>query len=152
MTEKREDLWPQDFGAIEDIETPATILRKQASLLGEKTSNLVEAEVATKVDEEGRLTHTFYLVAPALGGYRYRLFTIWHDMRLYPLYVSAEGPPPPQRRTGFVSTATIRIDWLEEPERELKDEKAFKDYLREKFSSQETARVLGSMITQSREA
>ncbi len=38
------DLWPNDF-KIDDIKAPVTLLREQASLLGQKTQNIVEAQV-----------------------------------------------------------------------------------------------------------
>ena len=38
------DLWPTDIGK-QRIKTPAAILRQQASLLGKRTNNLVEAKV-----------------------------------------------------------------------------------------------------------
>lgn len=39
------DLWPADIGEP-NIRTPVSILREQASLLGEKTNNIVEGQVA----------------------------------------------------------------------------------------------------------
>lgn len=72
------DLWPSVFG-YQETELPDAILREQANRLGEKTNHLVEARVeapvyATYLTDKIRLG--FYLVAPRLGNYSYRLFTI----------------------------------------------------------------------------
>jgi len=40
------DLWPKDIGNT-NLRAPVSILREQASLLGEKTQNLVKADVYT---------------------------------------------------------------------------------------------------------
>ena len=40
------DLWPDDI-AVTSLQVPVTILRQQATLLGEKTKNLVEGEVSS---------------------------------------------------------------------------------------------------------
>ena len=52
MTTGTDDLWPEDFGSIK-IDSPVSVIRKQAALLGNKTSGLVEGNVSTEVDEEG---------------------------------------------------------------------------------------------------
>ncbi len=92
------DLWPNDF-KIDDIKAPVTLLREQASLLGQKTQNIVEAQVRslettglsdslemTALEKKAAdLRYGFYIVAPALGNYRYKLFTISHDFNLYPV-------------------------------------------------------------------
>ena len=40
-----EDLWPDDITPDEDLRAPAAVLKEQASLLGQKTSNLVKGYV-----------------------------------------------------------------------------------------------------------
>jgi hypothetical protein len=93
------DLWPKDIGHA-NMRAPVTILREQALLLGDKTQNLVKADVDTLspslVDRMGSpyqyygqpesvFVHNFYLVAPALDNYRYKLFDIAHPVDLYPV-------------------------------------------------------------------
>ncbi len=38
------DLWPETIGTVR-VKSPVAILREQASLLGQKTQNLVQAQV-----------------------------------------------------------------------------------------------------------
>lgn len=80
-----EDLWPDDLQQIK-VKTPVAILKEQASLLGPKTQNLVEAEVkrSETTEEEGIFYYVFFITAPALGNYRYRLFDVHHGIELYP--------------------------------------------------------------------
>jgi hypothetical protein len=85
------DFWPDDIGQS-DLKTPVALLREQATALGEKTRNVVTAEVES--DSEGRdFVHNLYLVAPALH-YRYQLLTIRHPIMFYPMNVTkASGIP-----------------------------------------------------------
>jgi hypothetical protein len=87
MENLNRDLWPDDIGVVNDISTPVGILKKQASLLGQKTKNLVEAEIKSLVDNN-RFIYHFNLIAPALNYYQYHLFSIGHDVAIYPLRLS----------------------------------------------------------------
>ena len=78
--------------ASEGQRTPLAILREQASLLGTKTKNLVEATVDTSVDARGRFVHRFTLVVPSLSSYKYELFRIEHGVAIYPITVASEVP------------------------------------------------------------
>ncbi len=84
-----DDLWPDDLGAV-TLRAPVQILRQQASLLGKKTRNVVEAKVheaqprLTLGAKEG-IAFSFEFSAPALGSYSYRLFSIQHAIDIYPL-------------------------------------------------------------------
>lgn len=72
MASKVENLWPPDVAASTKRLSPVAILRQQATLLGQRTKDLVEAEVETKgTDFQRKLQHWFYLVAPALDFYKY---------------------------------------------------------------------------------
>ncbi len=77
------DLWP-DFEA-EKIKNPKTVLVEQANLLGEKTKNVIIAEVRTAGDSSKNIIHSFDIVAPAMGNYRFNLFQIRHSILFYPL-------------------------------------------------------------------
>lgn len=125
MVIDKEDLWPESFGSLE-VETPLQILRKQASLVGTKTSNLLEGTVSRIVDAEGDFQLSFYLVAPALDNYRYKLLSVWHGMGLYP-----------------VSTMNVN------PPLKFKNAEEFKEYLRSTFASKETLNIIRSLIVQS---
>lgn len=78
------DLWPE-LSVAEKIKAPISIFREQASLLGQKTKNLVTAEVEKPRKYDERFNYSFDLVAPTLDNYHYRLFTVEHGIDLYPL-------------------------------------------------------------------
>ena len=76
------DLWPDDIEHT-SVKAPVTILKEQGALLGRKTDNLVEGVVARDrrlFTEPGDFRYSFYLAAPALGDYRYRLLGILHSV------------------------------------------------------------------------
>ncbi len=78
-------LWPEGIEA-KRVNSPVAILRAQAAILAEKTKNIVKATV----EERHRATPDsfeidFIIVGPALGNYRYKLFTMIHDISLYPV-------------------------------------------------------------------
>ena len=81
------DLWPEDITEPSLIATPLSILKEQATFLGEKTKNLIEGEVRSGGDSNN-FVHQFFLLAPALKNYRYRLLTVSHRIELYPVTVS----------------------------------------------------------------
>src|SRR5262245_38143551 len=100
------DLWPTDIEKAEKLETPVSILKQQASLLGERTNQIVTAKVAQTDKDHGLpdsddFAYVFFIAAPALGNYRYRLFTVAHGIELYPLVfkldtdIKAELSPKP---------------------------------------------------------
>ena len=137
-----ESLWPEDFG-VSEITVPVVILRQQAYFLGQKTRNILEGEVSShpfwpnktgaavftqSVDEPNNaLLHSFYIKALALGGYRYKLFSVTHKaIPIYPLNISFEGK-------------TSEID----------DEEEFCKALRNIFGSEATKKVIQALISQS---
>lgn len=77
------DLWPEDIQVVK-VRAPVTILREQATLLGQRTKNIVTAEVVNAHDEDA-FGFSFYLVGPAIGNYRYKLFALSHGAEFYPL-------------------------------------------------------------------
>lgn len=125
MVIDKEDLWPESFGSLE-VETPLQILRKQASLVGTKTGNILVGHVSRIVDEEGDFRLSFYLVTPALDNYRYKLLTVWHGIGLYPVNTLDVTPPL-----------------------KFKNAEEFKEYLRSTFASEKTLNIIRSLIVQS---
>ena len=126
------DLWPSVFGH-QETELPDAILREQANRLGEKTNHLVEARVealahATYLTDKIRLG--FYLVAPRLGNYSYRLFTIEYEIVL-----------KNQNIIGYPVTVLNGV------ERVCEDKKEFLEVLREVFASQTTIQVISALMT-----
>jgi len=130
MADTTIDLWPIDFG-ISEIEFPDVVLKKQAELLGEKTQHLVEAEVRSPDHAlilHDKIRKSLYLVAPKLGGYSYRLFTIEYGIVPYPVVITGYG---------------------EEAARVCPTKEAFLVALKDIFASEETRRVIASLIAQS---
>jgi hypothetical protein len=116
------DFWGEIAPAQE--RTPLAILREQASLLGTKTKNLVEATVDTSVDPLGQFVHRFTLVVPSLSSYKYVLFRIEHGIAIYP--IKTLEPFGPQLQT----------------------EQEFVDWVHRKLSSPETKRIIANLLAQ----
>jgi hypothetical protein len=147
------NLWPEDI-AVTQVVAPVAILKEQASMLGERTMNLVEGRVKQNFSDSGglrfpkpsgksRATHSgddlydsdfsydFDLVAPALNNYRYRLFSISHGVEFYPLLIT--------------NSAALTGDGIEVPH-----EEGFLAMLEMIFSSEKTKGIISSLIAQSR--
>jgi hypothetical protein len=130
-----DDLWPDEIAAAAGPTPPLTILKQQASLLGRKTKNLVEAEVHTEVTDFQRiLRHTFFLVAPVVGLDQYPLLYVEHPVtRMYPATVKVNPDDP---------SSSVR-------ELLAKDEAEFKHYLKAIFAEEPVKRVIGNLLAQS---
>jgi len=122
------DLWPADIG-VTTLITPVSILREQATLLGEKTKHLVDAEVVSTPNGPG-MVHSFILVAPAIGGYKYRLLRVIHNVDVYPLTLHFE---PTNTQT------------------EASNQEDFEKQLGSIFSSDKTQNIVKSLIAQSQQ-
>lgn len=151
MNAQTESFWPADIG-IQSIITPVAILREQASMLAGRTKGLVEGRVSTEVGRDSRIYHSFELVAPALGGYRYELFRISHSVLLYPLQIDADSTigDISLSELGTMRAATL-TDIFGTP-KVLKDEGEFKQWLKEALSSRHTRSIVNSLLAQSMEA
>jgi hypothetical protein len=142
------DFWGKIVPAQE--RTPLAILREQASLLGTKTKNLVEATVDTSVSPNGQFIHRFTLVVPSLSSYKYELFRIQHGVVSYPISVTSEVPAMPT----ICEWQTAPLIFGEVPARDLtryrqlETEQEFVDWLRGKLSSPETKRIIANLLAQ----
>lgn len=137
------DLWPDDIKAT-GIKPPVTILKEQATLLGEKTNNIVTASVLRSESRNllspvfGKdFSYTFFIEAPALGGYRYALFSIGHSIEIYPVY--------------FDLDESIKKEFIGPIDKEVSvdSEEEFLDILQGIFNSDKTKKVIGSILSQS---
>jgi len=130
------DLWPEDI-AVNEAVAPVAILKDQASLLGERTKNLVEGRVTQRDRSysDPDFTYDFYVVAPALNNYRYRLFSISHGVEFYPLRIQESG--------------TFDADGRDF-ELKVNDEDELLETLAKIFSSQKTKGIISSLIAQSK--
>jgi hypothetical protein len=133
---RTKDLWP-DFAPAEGEVPPLTILKEQASVLGLKLKNLIEADVETGTTDYQRfLRHSLFLIAPVLNFYRYKLLEVEHSAtNMYPVTIkqSMDDPASPT----LISETTAE------------DEGEFKDALRSIFASEKTRRVIENLLAQS---
>jgi hypothetical protein len=138
MSLKQESLWPAEFESPTADLPPVTILKQQAALLGQMTKNLIEGEVETRTDDSQRdLHHTFFLVAPALNFYRYPLLEVEHKAtRLYPATIKVLGGDAPPFAPPLNNHAYNEAD--------------LKGQLKNVFASEETKRIIGVLLAQSR--
>ena len=130
MAQPIPDLWPE----IEESREvpPVAILREQAALLGNKTNYLLQGRVGSVALSSGRFYHSFFIVAPALDGYEYKLFAIEHGPDQYPVFADAlEGTDP---------SKVSRLS--------LNSEEELLDYIRKILNSDKTKRILGSLLAQ----
>ena len=120
-------LWPQDLIVVGD-KAPVTILREQATALGNQTKNLLEGYVErSHLSTASVLFYTFQIIAPAVGGYKYDLFVITHDVvHMYPVLVS------------YQTNETVCANEVE-----------FRERLGHIFSSEHTLAVVRSLLAQS---
>ena len=131
------DLWPADL-EVEFVLTPEAILRTQAEKLHQKTNNLLDAQlvpfrqqVSRGVLPQTELGYHFEIIAPALGGYRFRLFTVKHaEDRVYPAFV----------------------DFTEDAERTVFSQAEFAGEISRILASSTTRSVLQSLVAQSLES
>ena len=144
------DFWGEIVPAQE--RTPLAILREQASLLGTKTKNLVEATVDTSVTPNGRFVHRFTLVVPSLSNYKYELFRIEHGVASYPITVASEvlsaqsGPGLTDQVAASALRSRLLVTGSLNPQ--LETEQEFVDWLRQKLSSDETKRIIANLLAQ----
>jgi len=97
--------------------------------LGERTQGLLEGQVET-LTERGEFTQVFYVVAPSLS-YRYKLFEVRHGVEGYPAY------PDKWDRT---KRPVVQLK-LDTPEK-------LAEWLKDTLASDETKRVVGSLLSQ----
>jgi len=80
------NLWPAEI-EVAEITPPVTILHQQAEMLGQLTNNKVLGDVRVRDGEGDVFTYDFYIAAPALNNYRYKLLTISYSIDLYPVTI-----------------------------------------------------------------
>lgn len=104
------DLWPETFGPSHKL-PPVAILRYQAKLLGQKTNSHVLADVVSDApgNQGGTIFHSFFLVAPFLGDFRYKLFYIGHNVNLYPVTLVNAEETSDRRECGDENNFTLHL-------------------------------------------
>jgi hypothetical protein len=129
-----EDLWPELN--LASAVTPLSILREQATLLGKRTRGVLKGEVETW-SAGGRITHSFNIVVPSLGGYKSTLFSVYHFPTGYPLYADMMAKASP---SGGIPIETFP--------KEIVDENEFRNWLRQTFHSDEVKRIVENLYAQ----
>lgn len=81
------NLWG-DLPVVDDTVTPLRMLREQANVLRKATRGVLHASISTIPLSEGRMRHSFYLVAPLLNDYRHLLFSVEHGIVSYPAHIT----------------------------------------------------------------
>jgi hypothetical protein len=122
------DLWP-DIVEVEQA-TPISILKAQATALGEKTNRLLEGETKTRATSVGGFEHTFYIYAPTLS-YRVQVLAIRHGLDFYPIEAKA---------------------WDETPSEPIVNEQQFLEWLKAVFSKNRTKKAIQSLLAQTKSA
>jgi hypothetical protein len=148
------DLWPADIGTS-TVTPPVAILREQATVLANKTKSLVEGEVTQVAGPTTeKFFYAFYIVGPALGGYRYRLLTITFPVEMYPVDVVLE----PEILTHVQAEVAMNIaesalhrllNQITSAKVTAESEEEFKTVLKAVFNAPKTRRVIEAIMAQS---
>jgi hypothetical protein len=125
-----QSLWGE-FDLAARIKTPAAILREQASHLETITGGVLSARVDAVQQSNDALFTEFKIVAPLLGGYRYTILEVVHDLDIFPLKI---------------------VDLVHETEIACHDEEEFLAELGKVLASQEVKIIIETLISQSRAA
>lgn len=136
------DLWPLDVKRL-GLRTPETVLREQASLLKNKTNGIVLAglsEVEISNENAAFLIYHFFLIAPRLEDYRFRLFAASYNYDLYPVVFTLDEDLRQELKE--------QLGEWEEP-LTASEEEELESILRSIFHSKKTRLVIGSLLTQS---
>jgi len=136
------DLWPTDI-INSRMRAPITILKEQAILLQQKTNGILHAKVRRILSESqlqkesGNFLYEFLLIAPGLQDYQYSLFTISHEIELYPIVIETDKMIA--RELGNDNNDPIII----------KSEPDYIERLRKIFCTKKTKKIVNAMIAQS---
>jgi hypothetical protein len=143
QSQNGDSLWPKDFGIL-PVTPPVVILRQQATLLKQMTNNVLEGIVYSDEGDYGNVLHSFYVKAPALDGYRYRLLGLSHNVsKPYPVQIIYDAS------SGFDFKAG-QMSWRQAQQNsDIEDEVKLRDRLRDIFNSEDTLQLIRSLIAQS---
>lgn len=123
-----ESLWG-NLESLPIIETPGTILKKQASILTDITKSVLRGYVKIDSGEGGEMYIQLYILAPSLGEYRYSILSVSHKVNMYPATV-----------TDNVKGKQYKCD----------DQDTLLNVLKMILSSKELRNIIASLISQSK--
>lgn len=157
-----QDFWPANINKNVP-ESPIFIMREQARLLGEKTGNLVKADVGKGAIDQQSFVYHFYIIAPTLNNYHYRLFTIEHGIEMYPLTLYVDESLGIELNAAKMAkgAAAFMLDAVENLSRmtnhtkltepytvTVSSQEAFVTILREILNSNRTLQIIRSLLSQ----
>lgn len=133
------DLWREDIGLMTP-KAPVAVLQEQAALLGQKTQNVVQAKVSPQRGGGiSSFSYSFNIVAVGVGAYTYRLFTIYHDIELYPVEFYLDGEIA--REILGISDETKTVIKVESEEALIK-------LLGKVLKAKKTVRIINALLSQ----
>lgn len=121
------DLWPKDLGVASDIKPPVAILREQADLLTKKTQGKLEGRITSTGKPDKSFGHQFFVTAPALDEYSFRLLSIQHPIDYYPLNFSFDA----------VGSSTV-----------CANESEYLSVLRDSLAHERTKKIIAAILAQ----
>ncbi len=143
------DLWPSDLSTV-DQRSPLTILKEQAALLGEKTQNIVIAVLEDRSIPERSLVNMypfrygFLLTSPALGNYRFGLFSIGYDIYMYPVTFDLDSDVADE------ILKDIHVKLGKDGTFQASNEDEFTEILKRIFSSRKAVQVIRALLSQAK--
>lgn len=123
-------------GVIEEdssVKPPIAVLKELAQGLETKTKGLLLCKVDQTVWTD-KFELEFYITAPSLNDYSYKVFSLKHDLNFYPLDVYEP------RGGGMLSSSSSFST--------AKDQKELEEILKTIFSSSQVKRVINGLLAQ----
>lgn len=124
------NLWGE-IPVSETLRTPLAVLKEQGELMTTMTDGLLEGRANVERSSDNSLIANLDIVAPALGGYSYRVVRVIYPVGIYPLIVQD------------MTTSGARYS--------CSDENGFLGTLESILSSQPVRTVIRGLLAQSRE-
>lgn len=129
MDDESHSLWPNDLATVVTVQLlPEDILREQAGALDRVTGGRLRGEVERGSQGEW-VTVNFYVVAPRLEDYKYRLFKVRHKV------------PDPFAPLEIIDDSKVV--------RRVRSRAEFEKSLSDIFASEATRSIVGQLLTMS---
>jgi len=150
-----DDLWPDDLiDRAEKVETPLSILKEQASILGQKTANRIEGKVVDqgKWSRQDRdqypFQYRFLIIAPTLENYRFDVFSVYYGIDFYPFLMETDRDISEEI---YLECEVEPSHIGSESEFSVKSEDQFRELLKKIFGSTKVRKVVAALLSQMEE-
>lgn len=129
-----------------DNNWPISLLKQEAQHLREKTKGILEGVVTTTEGGGDSLIHSFFIKAPLLDGYRYRLVSVSHSILApFPAHIWYDAT------SGYSADQVGNTPWsLIDKNSDFENEQQLRNRLTEIFSSLITQQIIESLVAQSK--